>query len=156
MHTSMAAGSIKDYTDTDKIKDSSNKDIKKRKDKKKDQDENGVIKKDTKTTFDASKYIDTEPRINEAVTATAVVTFGRMNPPTVGHEKLVNAIIKKAISVKGTPLVYLSKTQDAKKNPLSYDDKIKFGQALFGKKMIVKSQRKNNYRSCTRITKERL
>ena len=140
--TSMAAGSVKDYTDTDKIKDSSNKDIKKRKDKKKDQDENDVIKKDTKTTFDASKYIDTEPRINEAVTATAVATFGRMNPPTVGHEKLVNAIIKKAISVKGTPLVYLSKTQDAKKNPLSYDDKIKFGQALFGKKMIVKSNAK--------------
>ena len=140
--TSIAARSVNDYTDTDKIKDSSNKDIKKRKDKKKDQDENDIIKKDTKTTFDATKYIDTEPRLNEAVTATAVATFGRMNTPTVGHEKLVNAIIKKAISVKGTPLVYLSKTQDAKKNPLSYDDKIKFGQALFGKRMIVKSNAK--------------
>ena len=56
---------------------------------------------------------------------TAYFTFGRMNPPTVGHEKLVNAIIKKAISVKGTPLVYLSKTQDKKKNPL--DQKTKSG-----------------------------
>ena len=140
--TSMAAGSIDDYTDTDKTKDASNKDIKKRKDKKKDQDENDVIKKDTKTTFDADKYVDTEPRINEAVKSKAVITFGRMNPPTVGHEKLVNEIIKTAIAVKGTPLVYLSKTQDSKKNPLSYDDKIKFGQALFGKKIVVKSQSK--------------
>ena len=140
--TSMAAGSIDDYTDTDKTKDASNKDIKKRKDKKKDQDENGIISKNTKTTFDASKYVDTEPRINEAVKSKAVITFGRMNPPTVGHEKLVNEIIKTAIAVKGTPLVYLSKTQDAKKNPLSYDDKIKFGQALFGKKIVVKSQSK--------------
>ena len=57
--TSIAARSVNDYTDTDKIKDSSNKDIKKRKDKKKDQDENDIIKKDTKTTFDATKYIDT-------------------------------------------------------------------------------------------------
>ena len=140
--TSMAAKSVDDYTDTDKTKDASNRDIKKRKDKKKDQDENGVISKDNKATFNADKYVDTEPRINEAVTSKAVITFGRMNPPTVGHEKLVNEIIKTAIAVKGTPLVYLSKTQDAKKNPLSYDDKIKFGQALFGKNIIVKSQSK--------------
>ena len=140
--TSMAAKSVDDYTDTDKTKDASNRDIKKRKDKKKDQDENGVISKDNRPTFNADKYVDTEPRINEAVTSKAVITFGRMNPPTVGHEKLVNEIIKTAIAVKGTPLVYLSKTQDAKKNPLSYDDKIKFGQALFGKNIIVKSQSK--------------
>lgn len=140
--TSMAAKSVDDYTDTDKTKDASNRDIKKRKDKKKDQDENGVISKDNKATFNADKYVDTEPRINEAVTSKAVITFGRMNPPTVGHEKLVNEIIKTAIAVKGTPLVYLSKTQDAKKNPLSYDDKIKFGQALFGKNIIVKSNAK--------------
>ena len=140
--TSMAAKSVDDYTDTDKTKDASNRDIKKRKDKKKDQDENGVISKDNRATFNADKYVDTEPRINEAVTSKAVITFGRMNPPTVGHEKLVNEIIKTAIAVKGTPLVYLSKTQDAKKNPLSYDDKIKFGQALFGKNIIVKSQSK--------------
>ena len=141
--TSQAAASIDDYTDTDRSSQADNRDIKKRKDKKKDQDTGkGILKKDSATTFDASKYIDTEPRLDEALTDKAVVTFGRMNPPTVGHEKLVNEIIKNAIAVKGTPLVYLSKTQDAKKNPLSYDDKIKFGQALFGKKILIKSQAK--------------
>ena len=141
--TSQAAGSIDDYTDTDKTVQADNKDIKKRKDKKKDQDTGkGILKKDSTKSFDANKYVDTEPRINEAVQNKAVITFGRMNPPTVGHEKLVNKIVSTAISEKGTPLVYLSKTQDSKKNPLSYDDKIKFGQMLFGKKIVVKSNAK--------------
>jgi len=149
--TSQASASIDDYTDTDKSAQADNRDIKKRKDKKKDQDTGkGILKKDSAKSFDANKYIDTEPRLHEAVTTTAVATFGRMNPPTVGHEKLVNAIIKKAISVKGTPLVYLSKTQDAKKNPLSYDDKIKFGQILFGKRLVVKS----NARTIIEVAKE--
>ena len=65
-----------------------------------------------------------------------------MNPPTVGHEKLVNKIVSTAIAEKGTPLVYLSKTQDAKKNPLTYDQKIKYAQTFFGKRLIVKSNAK--------------
>jgi hypothetical protein len=139
--TSQAAASVDDYTDGDKIKDADNRDIKKRKDKKKDQDTGkGIIKKDSAKSFDADKYVDTEPTIKEAVSDTAVITFGRMNPPTVGHEKLVNKIISVAIDEKGTPLVYLSKTQDAKKNPLTYDQKIKYGQSLFGRKYVVKSK----------------
>ena len=138
--TSQAAASIDDYNDTDGVKDKDNKDIKKRKDKKKDQDTGkGIIQKDSKKTFDADKYVDTEPTIKEGVQDKAVITFGRMNPPTVGHEKLVNKIISTAISEKGTPFVYLSKTQDAKKNPLSYDQKLKYGQTLFGKRLVVKS-----------------
>jgi len=140
--TSMGAQSIDDYNDHDKV-DSDNKAIKKRKDSKKDQDTGkGIIKKDSKKSFDASKYIDTEPTIKEAVQDKAVITFGRMNPPTVGHEKLVNKIVSTAISEKGTPLVYLSKTQDAKKNPLTYDQKIKYAQAFFGKRLVVKSPAK--------------
>ena len=139
--TSMASASIDDYNDEDKSNQASNKDIKKRKDSKKDQDNGkGIIKKDTVASFDAEKYVDTEPRINEALDKKAVITFGRMNPPTVGHEKLLNKMIKTAIDVKGTPLVYLSKTQDAKKNPLSYNDKIKFAQLMFGKKYVIKSE----------------
>ena len=139
----LGSDSVDDYTDADKIKDSSNKDIKKRKDKKKDQDTGkGIIKKDSKKSFDANKFIDTEPTISEAVSSKAVITFGRMNPPTVGHEKLVNKILSTAISEKGTPLVYLSKTQDAKKNPLTYDQKIKYAQTFFGKRVVVKSNAK--------------
>lgn len=58
-------------------------------------------------------------------------TFGRLNPPTIGHEKLLN----KLASVAGSNpyRVYLSQSQDAKKNPLSYDDKIKFARKSFPK-----------------------
>jgi hypothetical protein len=150
----MGAASIDDYRDDgqiDKDKKVDNKDIKKRKDKKKDQDTGkGIIQKDSKASFDANKFVDTEPRINEAVQDKAVITFGRMNPPTIGHEKLVNKIIATAGAEKGTPLVYLSKTQDAKKNPLTYDQKIKYAQAFFGRRLIVKS----NSRTIIEVAKE--
>ena len=149
--TSPSAASVDDQRDFDNIKDTDNKDIKKRKDKKKDQDTGkGIVKKDSSKSFNADKYVDTEPTIKEAVSGTAVITFGRMNPPTVGHEKLVNKIISVAIDEKGTPLVYLSKTQDAKKNPLTYDQKLKYGQSLFGRKYVVKS----NARTIIEVAKE--
>jgi len=142
--TAMGAASIDDYRNDgqiDQSKQADNRDIKKRKDKKKDQDTGkGIIKKDSKASFDANKFVDTEPKINEAIIDKAVITFGRMNPPTVGHEKLVNKIIATAIAEKGTPYVFLSKTQDAKKNPLTYDQKITYAQALFGKRLVQKSQ----------------
>lgn len=147
----VGSDSVDAYTGDDKTKIASNKDIKKRKDKKNDQDTGkGIIKKDSAKSFDASKYIDTEPTIKEAVQNKAVITFGRMNPPTVGHEKLVNKILSTAITEKGTPLVYLSKTQDAKKNPLTYDQKIKYAQTFFGKRLVVKS----NARTIIEVAKE--
>ena len=64
--------------------------------------------------------------------ATAVVTFGRMNPITVGHAKLVDKVKSVSKSVRGKPLIYLSHSQDNKKNPLSYKDKLKFARSAFG------------------------
>ena len=51
-------------------------------------------------------------------------TFGRYNPPTIGHEKLFDAVKKLARS--GAYRIYSSKTQDPKKNPLLPKDKIKY------------------------------
>lgn len=62
---------------------------------------------------------------------TATVAFGRFNPPTVGHEKLMNAA--KAASKGGDYNIYPSRTQDEKKNPLSPDDKIAFMRQLYPK-----------------------
>lgn len=61
-----------------------------------------------------------------------VFTFGRFNPPTVGHEKLLEVLAK---SSKGGDVyrVYSSQSQDKKKNPLGYDDKIKFMRKMFPK-----------------------
>ena len=60
---------------------------------------------------------------------TLTVVFGRFNPPTVGHEKLLS-VAKKA-SVGGDLKVYPSRTQDAKKNPLDPDMKISFMKKMF-------------------------
>lgn len=57
--------------------------------------------------------------------------FGRFNPPTIGHEKLFDAAKKHA---RGSNYrVYASRTQDAKKNPLEFKDKIKFLRKMFPK-----------------------
>lgn len=59
-------------------------------------------------------------------------TFGRMNPPTIGHEKLLT---KLAANARGSfPYrVYLSQSQDAKKNPLDYKSKVKYARKMFPK-----------------------
>ena len=54
---------------------------------------------------------------------TVYFTFGRMNPPTLGHEKLLNSLAAKA--GRNPYRVYLTQSQDRNKNPLNYKDKIK-------------------------------
>ena len=62
---------------------------------------------------------------------TAVFVFGRFNPPTIGHEKLLNALTATAQREGGKALVYTSSTQDAKKNPLSKDQIFKYLKKAF-------------------------
>jgi hypothetical protein len=57
--------------------------------------------------------------------------FGRFNPPTSGHEKLFDKLKKTAGS--NPYRIYGSKSQDAKKNPLSFKDKVKFLRKMFPK-----------------------
>ena len=59
------------------------------------------------------------------------VAFGRFNPPTVGHEKLMNAARSEADG--GDYKIFPSRTQDDKKNPLNPDDKIAFMRQLYPK-----------------------
>lgn len=57
-------------------------------------------------------------------------TFGRMNPPTIGHEKLLDKLAANARS--SFPYrVYLSQSQDNKKNPLQYAEKVKIARKMF-------------------------
>ena len=62
----------------------------------------------------------------------AVFTFGRMNPPTIGHQKLVDKVKAEAKKQGAMPHVYLSHTQNAKRDPLDYNTKIKFARKAFG------------------------
>ena len=64
---------------------------------------------------------------------TAVFTFGRMNPPTIGHEKLLNKLKNVASRSSADWFVYLSSSQDAKKNPLPFERKIHYAKKMFGR-----------------------
>lgn len=93
--------------------------------------------------------IEINPKLEEAPNKTVVLGWGRMNPITVGHEKLVNKIKSVAKQEGATPLIYVSHSQDAKKNPLDYDDKIMLAKKAFGN-IIVKS----NSRTIIQIMQE--
>ena len=72
---------------------------------------------------------DEEGGASEETTETLTIAFGRFNPPTVGHGKLLSAAKKAAA---GEDLkIYPSRSQDAKKNPLDPDMKISFMKKMF-------------------------
>lgn len=54
-----------------------------------------------------------------------VITFGRMNPPTTGHLKLINKVKEVAKKYNATHSIVVSHSQDSKKNPLSGEQKVK-------------------------------
>ena len=64
--------------------------------------------------------------LRESKEETAVLSFGRMNPPTIGHQKLMKKLVEVSKKEDGVSMLFLSHTQDKKKNPLSYQDKLKF------------------------------
>ena len=57
---------------------------------------------------------------------TISITFGRFNPPTVGHEKLLDKVAREAKSSGGEYRIYPSRSEDPKKNPLDAGTKIKY------------------------------
>mgnify|MGYP000642736058 CR=1 FL=1 len=62
---------------------------------------------------------------------TIVFTFGRYNPPTTGHEK----VIQKVVSVAGSNpyRIYPSFTQNPKKDPLPHALKVAYMRKMFSK-----------------------
>jgi len=55
--------------------------------------------------------------------------FGRFNPPTVGHKKLIDAVVNAADG--GDFYIFTSQSQDPDKNPLDYQTKVNFLKKLF-------------------------
>gem|GEM_PF-1504753 len=64
---------------------------------------------------------------------TAIFTFGRFNPPTLGHEKLIIAVANVARREGGEYFVYPSHSQDPKKNPLDQTTRVKYMKKMFPK-----------------------
>ena len=62
--------------------------------------------------------------------ATAVFAFGRFNPPTIGHQKLIELVQAQAKKVNGKGFIFLSHSQKPKKDPLSFNQKLAYLQTL--------------------------
>lgn len=87
---------------------------------------------------------------------TAIVfTFARMNPPTLGHQLLVDTLKKARVRVGSyyEPMVdryiYLSPTEGDSKNPLSHDERIELvTRAFYDLDVIVSSRKLNDVFAC--------
>ena len=77
------------------------------------------------------KKINSFGQFLEAKQKTAVFSFGRFNPPTTGHQKLLQKIIQTAKQLGGQPKLYVSYSQDSRKNPLTAKQKIAYIKKMF-------------------------
>ena len=76
------------------------------------------------------KFLD----IAEARGDTAVFTFGRFNPPTIGHQKLLDKVASVAKSNPGAPYyIFASHSENPKKDPLPYVKKVAYMKKMFSK-----------------------
>ena len=75
--------------------------------------------------------------LKESRQTTAVFVFGRFNPPTTGHEVLLNKLVAVAKQYRGDAFIFSSHSQDAKKNPLQHRDKMRWISKMYPAVMRV-------------------
>ena len=71
--------------------------------------------------------------IREARSNVCAFTFGRFNPPTIGHEKLLDALAKQAKKNVAPYYVFVSHSENQKKDPLPYTKKVAYMKKMFPK-----------------------
>jgi phosphopantetheine adenylyltransferase len=74
--------------------------------------------------------------VKELPSKKVVFAFGRFQPPTTGHELLVNAV-KKLAGSTADHVIYASKTEDKKSNPLPVARKVYFLKRMFPKTNFI-------------------
>ena len=62
---------------------------------------------------------------------TLTIAFGRFNPPTIGHQQLMDTAAAASQADGGDYVIYPSRSQDKKKNPLDADTKISYMRRMF-------------------------
>ena len=77
--------------------------------------------------------------VEEALDKTSkmVFAYGRFNPPTIGHAKLMREVITQARKNGANNAVYASASTDKRKNPLDQKTKIKFMKKMFPQNKIL-------------------
>ena len=73
--------------------------------------------------------LTTRTNFNEAAGPHISFFFGRLNPPHFGHRGLIQTTI--AAAKNGAWAGFVSKSHDAKKNPLTYDNKLQWIKTLY-------------------------
>ena len=87
------------------------------------------LSQQTSSQPQADKPIEMKPPEVEKTKGTLTVAFGRFNPPTTGHEKLLNTVASS--SDDGDYVIIPSRSQDKKKNPLDPDMKVSVMKQMF-------------------------
>jgi hypothetical protein len=67
----------------------------------------------------------------EKTKGTLTIAFGRFNPPTIGHQQLMDVAAQSSAADGGDYLIYPSRSQDKKKNPLDPDTKVSYMRKMF-------------------------
>ena len=91
--------------------------------------------------------------------ATAVFAFGRFNPPTIGHQKLLEKVIAMTKQVNGKGYIFLSQKQNNKTDPLNFKEKQDYLKMFYpqlaigdaGVKTIIQALQKIQAEGRTRI-----
>ena len=91
--------------------------------------------------------------------STAVFAFGRFNPPTIGHQKLIEKVQSMAKQVNGKGFIFLSHKQNNKTDPLTFKEKQDYLKMFFpdlqigdaGSNTIIKALQKIQAEGRTRI-----
>ena len=97
--------------------------------------------------------------LNEDDRSTAVFAFGRFNPPTIGHQKLLDKVISMTKQVNGKGYVFLSQKQNNKTDPLTFKEKQDYIKMFYpqlaigdaGVKTIIQALQKIQAEGRTRI-----
>ena len=63
--------------------------------------------------------------------STAVFAFGRFNPPTIGHKKLLDKVLDTAKQMDGKAYLFLSHKQNNKTDPLSHGEKAEYLKTFY-------------------------
>jgi len=91
--------------------------------------------------------------------STAVFAFGRFNPPTIGHQKLIETVLQTAEKANGKAYLFLSHKQNNKTDPLNFAEKQAYIQQFYpklavgdaGANTIIKALQKIQTEGRTRI-----
>ncbi len=91
--------------------------------------------------------------------STEVFAFGRFNPPTIGHQKLIETVLQTAEKANGKAYLFLSHKQNNKTDPLNFAEKQAYIQQFYpklavgdaGANTIIKALQKIQAEGRTRI-----